>query len=188
MRIDRWIIAVGRDLVVQIGRGSVPIPFGHHDIALDTGRTRRIEFRQFALGDAFGPIAKICQRALRVEAADRAHHRATGLAGLQAAFPCRGGRIEMSQHRRDRACRLVAELMTGDAAIRLHVAQPYALIGHLLRHVVAGRTCSREEICRRNLHHRIPILRRIILRRRRAVRSRDRLEVQQLAGRCFHLW
>jgi hypothetical protein len=64
----------------------------------------------------------------------------------------------------------------------IHLPQPVVL-RQILRNV--GRPA--EIACRRNLHHRVPIERRIIVRCLGGARRRHRSEVQMLAGLRAHL-
>ena len=55
--VDRWVALVGRNLVVEISRGTAPVPQSNDHVALDSLRPRRLRFGQLAGGDAIGPIS-----------------------------------------------------------------------------------------------------------------------------------
>src|SRR6266481_1289109 len=102
---------------LSVGLRRRPIPFGDDEIAFFALRARRIGLGQFALGNAVGPIAERRQSALGVEAADGVDHVSARLSGLDAPFPRRRAAIEMAELLGNRPCRLVAELMAGNAAV-----------------------------------------------------------------------
>ena len=83
---------------------------------------------------------------------------------------------------RERARGKLAQLMAADATVVLHRVEPFVL-GYL------GRNCAlAAELARvRNLHHGIPIDRRIVLRRGGLVRRHHRLQVESLARSGFDL-
>ena len=72
--VDRRIALVGRNQVVKIMLLIAPIPGRDHDIALDAGRPRRLGERQFAVGDAVGPVAEIFERHTAQLAGERIDH------------------------------------------------------------------------------------------------------------------
>ena len=134
-----------------------------------------------------GPVAEERQLTLHVELAELLHHVASGLAGLEAAFPGFGAGVEMADLLRNGPRRQIAQLVAMAAAVGLGEAQPLALILQGRRHAVALRAGAREQVRGRDLHHRIPIDARIIRRRRRAVRRLHRFEIEKLARLRFHL-
>ena len=174
--IDRRVALVGRDQVVKILLLVAPIPGRHHDIALDPLRPRRLGDRQFALGDAVGPVAEIFQRHAGELARHRVDHQRRGLAGLDAPRPGFLATVEVAELRRDGPRRQLAELMTADAGLVLDRGQPIGL-----RQFVGNVALAVELIRGRNLQHREPINRRIILRGGRVVGRRRGGEVQTLA-------
>src|SRR5262245_12559694 len=92
-----------------------PFPGRDDEVALDALRTRRLALGQFALGDAVGPVAEIVVRR-RAELAGKAlGHLLAGLAGLGAAHPGLAAVTERAERRRNRAGRLLAELVAADA-------------------------------------------------------------------------
>ena len=168
---------------MQIGLGVAPVPHRDDDVALDALRALRLGLGQFAGGDAVGPVGEIAQRALGVDLADVAHHGLGGGPDLDAVAPGLERGLELAERRRDRAGRLVAELVAGIAAVGLERGQPLALALEADRHAVAARSGAGEQALVRNLEHRVPVLRRIIFRRRRRIRRRHRGQVENLAGR-----
>ena len=120
------IALVGGDLVVQVGFGTGPIPKRDHDVALHALWARR-RGREFASGDARGPIAEHGEGALLAQASDAADHRTAGLSGLYAALPGLGWRIECAEGGGNFARRLGAELMAGPAAIGLDELEVFGL-------------------------------------------------------------
>src|SRR5258706_5165147 len=95
-------------------------------IALDALRTRRLAVRQLALRDAVGPVAEQL-RAERAERQQLLRHLLPGLAGADAAHPCRRRRRELAERFGDGARRTLTELMAADAAVVLHLVQPGGL-------------------------------------------------------------
>src|ERR1022692_2991303 len=93
-----------------------PVPGRDHVVALDALRTRRLGVRQLALGDSVGPVAEILERRAAELAAGDIHHQLARLARLDATHPCLVRRLEIAERRRDRARRLLSELMAADAA------------------------------------------------------------------------
>ena len=108
---------------------------------------------------------------------DEVDHLAAGLAGLDAPRPGLFGRFELAQRRRQRARGDVAELVAADAAVILDRVEPIGLLGFFRDVALAA-----ELIGARDLEHRVPIDRRIILRGRRIVRRRHGGQVELLAG------
>ena len=152
------------------------VPGGHYDVALAARRTLRLDRRQFARGDAVGPIRQIFDRCPAQLSSKNVHHELTSLSRLDAARPGGFGRAKISERRRDRARRQSAELMTADAAIVLHQAEP---VGQL--DVFRDVTLTAELLGGRNLEHRIPIDRWIVLRRGCVVRRDHGGEIELLA-------
>src|SRR5262249_60144857 len=89
------------------------------------------------------------------------HHRLAGLAGGDAASPRFRARLEVAEGGRDRARRLLPELMAADAVDVRHPHAPEVL-RDVLRNV--GRTAELRR--RRDLEHRVPVDRRVEFRRR----------------------
>ena len=79
------------------------------------------------------------------------------------------------------AGRELAELVAADAAVVLHAVE---IVGdlHVRRRVLAA-----EELRIRDLHHRVPVDRRIVFRRLRLVRRQHCGQVELLAGLALHL-
>ena len=180
--VDRRIAPIRRDQIVQILVGRRPVPGGDDEIALDAGRARRLVLRQFALGDAVGPVAEILVRRAAELTGDAVGHHLAGLAGGDAALPCLGAGVELAELRRDRARGLLAELMTTDAIGVVHLPDP-VFARDVLRDV--GRAA--EILGRRKLHHRVPVDRRVVVRGRGRARRSDRRQIELLAGLGAHL-
>src|SRR5262249_35293161 len=146
--------------------------------ALDALRPRRLRLRQFAGGDAVGPVGEIAYGARSINFADVADHDLGRRADLQPVRPGRIGRVELAERLRDEPRRLVAELVARAAAERLDAGEPLALAPDLLRHAVPGGTGARKQALLRDLEHREPPLRRIVLGRRGFARRRHGAEVE----------
>jgi hypothetical protein len=159
---------------VLLGR---PFPGGDDDIALDAGRPRRFGFRQFALGDPLGPVAEIPERHAAELTREPVHHQFASLARGDAAHPGFLVRFEFAEPARDRARGFLAKLMATDAVDVIHPLAPY-----VLRDLLRNLRAAAEILRRRNLHHRVPVDRRVIMGRRRLVWCRNRREVELLAG------
>ncbi len=172
---------VGRGDVVQVVLGIGKIPLRDDDVALAPLRARRLRGRQFTRRDAVGPVGEQAERALRVQPADRGRHVVHRLAGQDAARPGVFG-LHVGEHRRDRARRLVAERVAGVAAVGLHDVEPLGL---------GLEVVERKFVLRRYLQHRVPVDRRIALRRLRGRRRRggevdDPARVALLPRRIHH--
>ena len=177
--VDRRIAPIRRDQVVHVLVGRRPVPGGDDEVALDAGRPRRLVLRQLALGDAVGPVAEILVRHAAELAGDAVGHHLAGLAGGDAAHPGVLAGLELAELRRDGAGRLLAELMAADAVDVVHLLAP-AVARDVLRNV--GRAA--EVLLRRNLHHHVPVDRRIIVRGRGRVRRGHRRQIER-AGRAW---
>ncbi len=164
------------------GLFCAPLPRRDDDVALDALRPRRLAFRQLALGDAVGPFAEIFERYAAELAGNPVDHELAGLPGGDAAHPCLGAGLELAELRRDGARRFLPELMAADAVDVTHALAP-----GLARDVFRDIGRAAEIFLRRNLHHRVPIDRRIILRRRPLVGRRHCREIELLAGLGAHL-
>src|SRR5207237_1116371 len=90
---------------------------------------------------------------------------------------------ELAELLRQRARRLVAQRVAGEAAVGLDDVEPLALALQILGHAVALRPGTREVAGGRHRQQRIPIERRVILRRRLGVARRGRGR-RSRAGRC----
>ena len=166
---------------MQIGLGVGPVPHRDHDVALDALRPRRLRGRQFARGDTVGPVREQLDGARHVEAAHGIRHLHLRLSGHEAARP---GflRLHVGEFLRQRARRLVAELMAGVAAVGLDHVEPLRLALDVGRHAVALRPGAGKLALVRHFQHRIPVDRRIVFRRRGRARRRHGGEVESLAG------
>ena len=174
--VDGRIAPVRRDQVVEILLLVAPVPGRDDDVALHPLRPRRLAVRQLALGDAVGPVAEIFIGRTAEVAGQRIDHQRRGLARHGAAAPGVLARLELAERRRDRAGGQLAKLMAADAGPVLDHREPLGL-GDLLGNVAFAA----ELAGLRDLEHRVPVDRRIVLRRRRLVRRRHRLEIELLA-------
>ena len=176
VRIHSRIATVRGDQVVQVSLGLAPFPGRDHDVALEALRPRRLGMRQLALGDAVGPVGKILERRTAEPSGKRVHHVLGGLARLHATHPRFLRRLELAERDGKRARGQLPELMTADAVAVLHRGEPVDL-RDLLRNLALAAELARL----RDLHHRIPVDRRIVLRRRLHIRRLDRGQVERLA-------
>ena len=182
VRIDGRVATVRRDQVMQVVLFGGPLPGADDEVALDPLRPRRLGLRQLALGDAIGPLAVVLERRAAEIPRQLVSHLLTGLAGLNAAHPGFFSRLELAERRRDCAGRQLAQLMTADAADVLHLLEPVGL-GEFVRNAVLAV----ELTGLRDLQHRVPVDRRIILRGRRLVRRHHRGQVEGRARLAVHL-
>ena len=185
--VDGRIASVGADRIVQIGLRVRPVPQRHDEVALDPLRALRRGRRHGAGGNPVGPVGEQFQRALGVEPADVVDHVGRRLTRLDACLPGLDRAGELAQLRLDRAGRGIAQLMAGEAAIGLDDVEPLSLGFQGFRHAVAVGAGPREIARRRHCEHRIPVERRIILRRRLGVRRGHRLQIDDLARRALDL-
>src|SRR6516225_8259576 len=176
MGVHCWGAPIRSDLVVQIAIRLAPFPGGHDHVALYALWARRLALRQLAFGDAIGPLAEILERRAAKVASELVGHLLAGLPRLDATHPGLFARLEVTELRRDRTGRLLAELVAADAANVLHLLEPVDL-GELLGNVALAA----ELALIRDLHHRVPVDRRIVMRCLRLVWRRNRLEVELLA-------
>ncbi len=174
--VDRGIAPVRRDQVVQVLVRRGPGPRGDHEVALDAARTLGLGERQFALGDAVGPVAEIFVRHAAELTGDAVGHLLARLARQDAALPRFGARIELAELRRDRARRLLAELMTADAIDVFHPRDPSGA-----RDVLRDIGRAAEVALRRDRQHRVPVNRGIIMRGCSIVRRRHGGVIENLA-------
>ena len=180
--IDRRLAPIRRDQIVQVLVRLRPVPGGDHDIALDARGPRRLVLGQFALRDPIGPVAEILVRHAAELAGKAIGHHLAGLAGGNAADPGFFTRFEVSELRGDSARRFLAELMTTDAVGVVHALDPSRA-----RDVLWNVGRAAEVLLRRNLHHGVPVDRRIVVRRGPIVRCRNGCVVDGLAGLGVHL-
>ena len=185
--VDARIALVGRDLVVQVVLGPGPVPQRQDDVALDAVRTGRPGGRQLAGGDAIGPVGEQLQRARRAEPAEIRRHLQHRLAGLDAPLPGVGRRRELAERLRDRARRLVAELMTRVAAVGLDHVEPLGLALEGGRDAVAVGSGAGEVALVRHLEHRVPVDRRIVFGGGGRARRHHRVQIEKAAGRGANL-
>ena len=162
--------------------GRRPVPGGDHEIALDSRRPLRLVLRQRALGDRIGPLAEILVRHAAELAGEPVGHHLAGLSGRDAADPGVGAGVELAELRRDRARRLLPELMAADAVDIVHAHAP-----DVARDALRNVGMAAEILLGRQLHHRVPVDRRIVMRRRGRIRRDHRGVIERLAGLGAHL-
>ena len=143
--VDRRIALVGRDQVVQVLLLGAPVPGGDDDVALDALRPRRLAVRQFALGDAVGPVAEILVGRSAKIAGELVDHQWRGLAGHGAAAPRVFSGLELAERGRDGAGRRLAQLMAADASAVLHRLEPVGLRDLFGDVALAAELASRPE-------------------------------------------
>ena len=180
--VDGWIAFVGRYAVMQILLLVAPVPCRDDDVALDARWALRLCLRQFAIGDALRPVAKIFVRRAAKLAGENAHHGLAALPRLRAAHPRILVVLVISKPRRNRARRQLSKLVAADTAVVLH--QEHPVVG---LHIVGNIALAAELVGRRHLQHRVPVDRRIILRRRFFIRRRNRSEIERCARLCIHM-
>jgi hypothetical protein len=131
----------------------------------------------FALGDAVGPVAEIFVGHAAELSGKPVRHHLAGLTGLGAAHPRFVARLELAKLRGDGTRRFLPELMTADAVDVVHPLAP-----GFLRDVLRDLGGASEIARRRDLHHRVPIDRRIVVRGRSLVGGCYRGVIDDLAG------
>ena len=164
--VDGRVALIRHAEIVEIVLLVGPVPGGDDDVALEARRPLGLVVGQFALGDAVGPIAKVfVGRAAELAGRDVGHQFAR-LARLGAADPGVFAGLEVAERFRHRAGPGLAELMAADAAIVLDQVEIVGLLD-----VGRNVALAAELIGARDLHHRVPVDRRIIFRRRALVRA-----------------
>jgi hypothetical protein len=139
------------------------LPFVHpvaqrdDDVPFYALRACRLRKRQLALGDPIGPVAIIGERR-RAQAAQLRKHLLARLTRLHPPPPCVCRRLKSAEHFGNRSRRLLAELMTADAPVVLHRADPVHL-----RQLRGDAALASELIGGGNLEHRVPVDRRIVM-------------------------
>ena len=180
--VDGRIAPVRGDQVVEIVLLGAPLPGSDHDVALDALRPLRLGEGQLALGDAIGPLAVVLVRHRGEIAGELVGHLLARLAGLQATHPCLFRRPDVRERRRNGARGSLAELVAADAADVLHLLEPVGL-----RALFGDARAAAEVLRRRNLEHRVPVDRGVVLRGGGLVRRRHRGEIEELARLGAHL-
>ena len=174
VRVHGREATVAGDEIVQVVLLGHPVAEGDDDVPLHALGPGRLGERQLALGDAFGPVAEVGERRV-AQVRELAEHHLAGLPRLDAAAPRLGGGGEGAERRRNRARGGLAELMAADAARVLHRADPVGLRD-------AGRDASRSAKLarRRDLQHRVPVDRGVVVRGGGLVGCDHRGDVQTL--------
>ena len=140
-----------------------------------------VGFGQFALGDAVGPVAEIFIRHAGPLAGQPVGHHRAGLTRLDAAHPRLFPGSERAELRRDCAGGFLAELMAADAVDIVHLLEPV-----VLRELRGNSALAAKVAGGRNLHHRVPVDRRVIMCRVRRARRDHRGEIEMHAGLGAH--
>ena len=177
---------VGGDLVVEIRGRRGPVPYRDDDVALHALRPRWPRGGQLAGGDLVGPLREQLVGARGVEPADVGHHLHHGLPRLDPACPRFLRRAEVAQLLWNGAGRLVAELMAGVAAVRLHDVEPLGLAPKGGRRAIAVGSGTGELALLRHLEHRVPVNGRVVLRRGGGARGHHGAQVEGSARRALH--
>ena len=176
--VQRGITPVGRDLVVQICLRIGPVPLRDDDVPLEALRTRR-RCRNFAGGNPIGPVGEHRERTATEAVIDAVQHAGAGLPGLHAAFPLGGRGRKRVEQRRNFARPFAAHLMARLAAVGLHQAKPLGLTLQIRADAVAARTRAGKLALVGHLDERVPVLRRIVLRRGARIRRDDSGQIQR---------
>ena len=182
------IAFVARGRVVQVGLGIRPVPHRDDGVALDALRALRLRRRQLARGNPVGPFTEHPQTRLSAHPFHVVDHLGRRLAGLDAARPCLVPRFELTEPLGNGAGRRVAQLMAADTAIGLDDIEVLTLVFDVRVDAVAGRAGAGEVALPRDLDHRIPIDRRIVLGRSQITGRLHGREIKDLAGLAVDLW
>src|SRR5262245_38169252 len=164
-----------------------PIPRSDNDVALDPLRPRWLRMGQLPLRDAVCPIREVSEGGGAQILDELVEHLLAGLPRLDTPKPHFLGSIQLAQRvgylARECARGKLTQLMAANTTVVLHRVEPIAL-GYLRWNGPLAAELARLW----NLHHRIPINRRIVLRRRRFVRRHHRLQVEDFARAGFNFW
>ena len=98
VRVDGRVAAVAGDQVVQVVLLVHPVAQRDDDVALDALRPLRLGERQFALGDAVGPVAVVGERRV-AQGGQLVRSSAARLPRLHAAHPGVGTERERAERR-----------------------------------------------------------------------------------------
>ena len=172
---------------MQVRLRSRPVPQGEHDVALGALRPRRLAGRQLAGGDAIRPVTEELQRARVAHPAEVGGHLRQRLPRLDAALPGVRRRREVAKLFRDGAHRLGADRVAAVTAVGLHNVEPLLLALQRLVDAVAVRPRAGEFAPLRHPEHRVPVDRRVVLRRGRGAGRGHRGQVEDLARHRLHL-
>ena len=158
--------AVARDQIVQVLLLVHPVAQRDDDVALDALRPLRLRVRQLALGDAVGPVAEVLERRI-AEVGQLAEHLLAGLARLHAPLPrlCPGGE-------RAKRCGMVRVDFWPSWWQPMQPLFFIAVEPLDLRRRVADAALAVELLGGRDLQHRVPVDRRVVLRGGGRVRRR----------------
>ena len=180
--VHRWIAPVARDEIMQILLLIVPVAQGDDDVALGALGPRRLGVGQLPIGDALGPVAQIFQRHGVELARDQIDHALARLAGLDAPHPGVFVTGEFAKRLGNGARGQLPQLMAAHAAIALENVEIAVLA------MVLGNIPIAAELAGlRDVHHGVPIDRRVILGRLRLGRRHRCRMVDDLAGLALHL-
>ena len=175
--VDGGVAPVGGDQVMEIGGGIGPVPLGDDHVALQSLGPRRRR-RQFAGGDAVGPVGEHADGAFHSQAGQGADHGFSGLTGQDAARPGISGGIITAEQGREFPCRFIAHLMTAQAAAGGDQADKVRLVLDVGADAVARRTGAGEFAPGRHFQQGVPVAGRVVLRCRRFIGGGHRREVQ----------
>ena len=182
IRVHRRVPLVARDGVVEIFARIGPVPLADDDIPLETLGTRRRLPRQLSRRDPVGPIGERGQHAFLAEPVEVGVHVSAAVdARPQPAVPRRRRGIERAQTRRHLARRLVAHLVARRARAGLDVVDPVGLAPHRFRDAIALGPGAGELTLVRDTEHGVPIIRRVVVRRRFGIRRHNGRQIQNLA-------
>src|SRR5262249_9979405 len=145
---------------MQVGLRITPFPLLDDSVAFDALRPRRLGVRQFALGDAVGPIPEKLEWGATEISSQGIDHKGGGLSRLHPTYPGLLARLERTKGGGDRARCKLPQLVTPDACPVLDHGEPLAL-GNFLGDVALAAELAFVG----NLQHRIPINRRVVARR-----------------------
>src|SRR5438034_2385995 len=186
--VHRRLPFVGADQVVQIGRGTRPVPERDHDIAFNALGPVGLLLGQFTRGDTVGPVGQPAQEStiVRHQAVDPGDHGGAGLSHPQSRHPSclcilltnTEGRMIYRAHDRG------AELVTVAAAGLLDGVHPVRLAFQRCWHAVTLRAGTGEQALLWNLEHRPPVGARIVLSRRPCIWGYRGGEVKRHARLC----
>ena len=183
IRIHSWIAAIGRDEIVQINFRICPVPHGDDDVALDSLRPRR-SGRNFTRLYPVSPVCEHLERGPDSHPMGHPDHPAPSLANRQPVLPRFFGRRESPEVGMQLARSLAPHLVAAHARV---LEKPHVIRLALERGIdpIPLRTSARKLTLGRNLDHREPVARRVILRRGARIRSLGRFQVQCFARLCF---
>src|SRR6266851_6645493 len=178
VRVNPRIAPVGRDLIVEIGRGSAPVPQGDYDIPLDALWPLGLRERQLAGGDTISPIGEEFERHVRIEPRDIPCHERPSATGLNSPRPCLDRILELAESFWYGAYSFGAEGVARLAGAGLYDVEPCTLARNLGQRKLALLRYSK---------HRKPVNCRIVFRRLPGSRCNHRVQVDDLPRHRLYL-